>query len=142
MASSIEPLLTDLLALVKANKREAELDPLDPNSFVDFMKVVAQRDQAEALAKDSTDKAVKLQSRVFGLEEMNRQLNARLNSCLDDLLPAQASARKWQERALEEREACAKVAEGGRFLHDDSPAAKFGRCIADAIRTREAGEVK
>lgn len=36
----------------------------------------------------------------------------------------------------EEREACAKVAEGGRFLHDDSLAARFGKECAEAIRAR------
>jgi hypothetical protein len=35
-----------------------------------------------------------------------------------------------------EREACAKVAENGRFLHDDSPEAKFGKACAAAIRAR------
>ena len=35
-----------------------------------------------------------------------------------------------------EREACAKVAEGGSFLHADSPAARFGRECAAAIRRR------
>jgi hypothetical protein len=38
--------------------------------------------------------------------------------------------------AAEEREACAKVAENGRFLHDDSPEAKFGKACAAAIRAR------
>jgi hypothetical protein len=36
----------------------------------------------------------------------------------------------------EEREACAKVAENGRFLHDDSPEARFGKACAAAIRAR------
>lgn len=35
-----------------------------------------------------------------------------------------------------EREACAKVAENGNFLHDDSPEAKFGKACAAAIRAR------
>ena len=35
-----------------------------------------------------------------------------------------------------EREACAKVAENSRFLHDDSPEAKFGKACAAAIRAR------
>jgi hypothetical protein len=35
-----------------------------------------------------------------------------------------------------EREACAQVAEGGRFLHDDAPDARFGRECAAAIRRR------
>jgi len=35
-----------------------------------------------------------------------------------------------------EREACAKVADDGRFLHDDSPEAKFGKACAAAIRAR------
>lgn len=39
----------------------------------------------------------------------------------------------------EEREACAKVADDGRFLHDDSPEAKFGKACATAIRARGQG---
>jgi hypothetical protein len=35
-----------------------------------------------------------------------------------------------------EREACAKVAESGRFLHDASPEARFGKECASAIRAR------
>ena len=38
--------------------------------------------------------------------------------------------------AAAEREACAKVAENGRFLHDDSPEARFGKSCAAAIRAR------
>lgn len=36
-----------------------------------------------------------------------------------------------------EREACAQVAENGRFLHDDAPDARFGKECAAAIRRRE-----
>lgn len=36
-----------------------------------------------------------------------------------------------------ERERCARVAEGGRFLHDDAPTARFGREVAAAIRRGE-----
>ena len=46
-------------------------------------------------------------------------------------------ARRCVQRAVElEREECAKVAEGGSFLHADSPAAKFGKDCAAAIRRR------
>jgi hypothetical protein len=38
--------------------------------------------------------------------------------------------------AAAEREACAKVAENGLFLHDDSPEARFGKACAAAIRAR------
>lgn len=38
------------------------------------------------------------------------------------------------------REAAARVAEGGRFLHDDSPAARWGKECAAAIRARPAPE--
>jgi len=38
--------------------------------------------------------------------------------------------------AAAERDACAKVADDGRFLHDDSPEAKFGKACAAAIRAR------
>jgi len=34
----------------------------------------------------------------------------------------------------QERERCAKIAEGGRFLHDDAPDARFGKACAAAIR--------
>ena len=37
---------------------------------------------------------------------------------------------------LEEREACANIAEHGRFLHDDSLEARFGIACAGAIRRR------
>ena len=36
----------------------------------------------------------------------------------------------------EERNECAKVAEGGAFLHDDAPDARFGKACAKAIRMR------
>ena len=36
----------------------------------------------------------------------------------------------------DENEACAKVVDDGRFLHDDSPEAKFGKACAAAIRAR------
>jgi 3-deoxy-D-arabino-heptulosonate 7-phosphate (DAHP) synthase class II len=35
---------------------------------------------------------------------------------------------------INERERCAKVAENGVFLHEDSPAARFGKECAAAIR--------
>ena len=35
-----------------------------------------------------------------------------------------------------EREACAKVCEGGNFLHDEAPDARFGKACAAAIRAR------
>ena len=38
------------------------------------------------------------------------------------------------ESSAAEREACAKVAENGRFLHDDSLEARFGKSCAAAIR--------
>jgi hypothetical protein len=40
--------------------------------------------------------------------------------------------------AAHEREACAKVAENGNFLHNDSPEARFGKSCAIAIRERGA----
>jgi hypothetical protein len=44
---------------------------------------------------------------------------------------------EWIARAVAaEREACAKVAENGRFFHDDSPEARFGKSCAAAIRAR------
>ena len=48
---------------------------------------------------------------------------------------------KWMESfaalvAAAEREACAKVCEGGSFLHDDAPDARFGKACAAAIRAR------
>ncbi len=40
----------------------------------------------------------------------------------------------WIAATKAERERCAKVAEGGSFLHDDAPDAKFGKACAKAIR--------
>jgi hypothetical protein len=40
----------------------------------------------------------------------------------------------WQAATLAERERCAKIAEGGCFLHDDAPDARFGKACAKAIR--------
>lgn len=40
-----------------------------------------------------------------------------------------------------EREACARVAEGGSFLHSDSPEARFGKECAAAIRRRTSPAV-
>jgi hypothetical protein len=37
-----------------------------------------------------------------------------------------------------ENERCAKVAEGGRFLHDDAPDARFGKACAAAIRALQS----
>ena len=51
----------------------------------------------------------------------------RFAAVLDDFAALVAAA---------EREACAKVAESGNFLHDDSPEAKFGKACAAAIRAR------
>lgn len=42
----------------------------------------------------------------------------------------------YRNTVAAEREACAKVADNGRFLHDDSPEAKFGKACAAAIRAR------
>jgi hypothetical protein len=54
-------------------------------------------------------------------------------------LAASTDAAGWlaaeRERVVQEtREACAKVAEGGGFLHDDAPSARFGKDCAAAIR--------
>ena len=38
--------------------------------------------------------------------------------------------------AAKEREACAKVCEGGNFLHDEAPDARLGKACAAAIRAR------
>lgn len=45
-----------------------------------------------------------------------------------------AMAQALADAAAEERERAAKVAEGGRFLHDDAPDARFGKACAAAIR--------
>ena len=42
----------------------------------------------------------------------------------------------YEDSTATEREACAKVCEEGRFLHDQSLAAQFGRECAAAIRRR------
>ena len=38
--------------------------------------------------------------------------------------------------AAKEREACARVCEGGNFLHDEAPDARLGKACAAAIRAR------
>lgn len=60
---------------------------------------------------------------------------AREEGWSDDLL-AETLAFEIQVAVAAEREACAKVAEGGSFLHDDSPEARFGKACAKAIRAR------
>ena len=52
-----------------------------------------------------------------------------------DWIARSFKARLGQEREAE-REACAKVCEGGSFLHDDAPDARFGKACAAAIRAR------
>ena len=42
----------------------------------------------------------------------------------------------WANGAYKEREACAKVCEGGNFLHDEAPDARLGKACAAAIRAR------
>ena len=44
--------------------------------------------------------------------------------------------REIQLEVEAEREECAKVCEGGSFLHDDAPDARFGKACAAAIRAR------
>ena len=46
----------------------------------------------------------------------------------------------WRAAVAAEREACAKVAEEGRFLTLDSPEARFGAALAAAIRARGEGK--
>lgn len=50
---------------------------------------------------------------------------------IDAFLDAERAARE------DEREQCAKIAEGGSFLHDDAPDARFGKACAAAIRARK-----
>ncbi len=47
-----------------------------------------------------------------------------------------ALALAYEAGRADENEACAKVVDDGRFLHDDSPEAKFGKACAAAIRAR------
>jgi len=65
-------------------------------------------------------------AREAGLEEM-WDLSPRFVGLLERFVNLVAAA---------EREACAKVTEDGRFLHDDSPEARFGKACARAIRAR------
>jgi hypothetical protein len=41
-----------------------------------------------------------------------------------------------EEAVAAEREQCAKVCEGGHFLHDEAADARFGKACAAAIRAR------
>ena len=54
--------------------------------------------------------------------------------CIEAVAMAQAALRSPAPGAEAMREAAAKVAEGGRFLHDDSPEARWGKACAAAIR--------
>jgi hypothetical protein len=54
--------------------------------------------------------------------------------------PAYWAWEGWVAGSAAEREACAQVAENGRFLHDDSPEARFGKSCAAAIRARGLSE--
>jgi len=51
-------------------------------------------------------------------------------------IPLRVISRILEAAVKLEREACAKVAENGNFLHDDSPEARFGKSCAAAIRRR------
>ena len=60
----------------------------------------------------------------------------KLGGFMNDQITADHVRAAWAQGAAAEREACAKVAEGGSFLHNASPAAHFGRECAAAIRRR------
>lgn len=67
---------------------------------------------------------------LFHKVGLNRVAFKAVNDCDEEILVL------VNEAIAEEREACAKVADDGRFLHDDSPEAKFGKACAAAIRAR------
>jgi len=68
---------------------------------------------------------------------MNHKLLKMLNEAGFEFTPdIMAKLPAFENLVWLEREACAKVAENGRFLHDDSPEAKFGKACAAAIRAR------
>jgi hypothetical protein len=50
---------------------------------------------------------------------------------------AEAVAEFSREVAEIEREACAKVVESGRHLHEDAPSAQWARQVAALIRSRK-----
>lgn len=59
----------------------------------------------------------------------------------DAVAPLLAAERARREAARKEAlEEAARIAEGGRFLHDDAPDARFGRACAAAIRRRAASD--
>ena len=51
-----------------------------------------------------------------------------------DYYPTEAMYLAWQAATIAERERCAKIAEGGCFLHEKAPDAMFGKACAKAIR--------
>ena len=73
------------------------------------------------------DDIIRVMRKVLGTESEGLSVNEEL---LEEVLPF------LQAVAAAEREACARVAENGNFLHDDSPEAKFGKACAAAIRAR------
>jgi hypothetical protein len=70
-----------------------------------------------------------------------------LNKIIGEFLPYPAEGQHYALKqfaklvAAAEREGCAKVAESGLFLHDDSPEARFGKECAAAIRARGNNDI-
>jgi hypothetical protein len=62
-------------------------------------------------------------------------LTVRKDREIDALRISLKQAESARDAAVAETiERCAKVAEGGRFLHDDAPDARFGKACSSAIR--------
>ena len=59
-----------------------------------------------------------------------------INNPFTSETPAWWSWEAWQAATKVEREACAKLLEGGSFLHDQSPAKLLADEAAKAIRAR------
>lgn len=123
------PPLDRLRAERPAASHENEL-LFDPNEV---------REAAQPTAEEESElrEVIKLVRRAYAANEQSAlkdfhtlDFYDKLESYLDSVAQAVAAAR------LAEREACAKVAENGRFLYDDAPDAKFGRACATAIRRR------
>lgn len=88
--------------------------------------VIQRRAGAEANAKLLAKSRTWVPALIAEVRELQQRLAERV-----------LGIQKARAAALEE---AAKVAEGGAFLHDDAPDARFGRACAKAIRRLKEGE--
>ena len=103
-----------------------DLKTLVMGNIIGFSVLVVE---ALAQARQESDERIRLATQLV-IEEIGSIGPENLESAIGRLIV------KLQQARQEEREACAKVVENGRFLHDDAPDARFGKACAQAIRAR------